>query len=42
MSFREAAISGVKWTSMSSVVIAVVKLIQFAVLAHYLVPGDLG
>ena len=42
MSFKEAAIKGVQWTSVSSVANSVIKLIQFAILAHYLRPDDFG
>jgi len=42
MGFRKTAISGIRWTSVSSVSVAVIKLVQFAVLAHYLSPRDFG
>jgi len=42
MSLKQKAIAGVKWTSLSSIVIAVVQLAQIAILARYLVPTDFG
>lgn len=42
MSLRQKAIRGVKWTSLSSVVVAVVQLLQLIILAHYLDASDFG
>jgi O-antigen/teichoic acid export membrane protein len=42
MSLKKQAISGVKWTSLSSILVAVIQLIQLAVLAHYLNASDFG
>ena len=42
MSLKKQAISGVKWTSLSSILVAVIQLVQLAVLAHYLSPLDFG
>ncbi len=42
MSYRHTAINGVKWTSIASVITSVIKLVQFAVLAHYLSKSDFG
>ena len=42
MSLKQKALSGVKWTGMSSVVIAIIQLVQLSILAHYLEPSDFG
>lgn len=42
MSLKEKGLSGVKWTGISSIVIAILQLIQLAILAHYLQPSDFG
>ena len=42
MSFRQKVIGGVRWTGFSSLGATVIKLIQLAVLAHFLSPTDFG
>ncbi|BAF72498.1 MOP flippase family protein [Sulfurovum sp. NBC37-1] len=42
MSLRKETLSGVKWTSLSSVIVAVVQLLQLIILAHYLDASDFG
>lgn len=42
MSVRKIAVSGVKWTTLSSVVSSIVKLIQVAILTRYLTKADFG
>lgn len=42
MSLKEAAISGVKWTTISSILITVFNFLQLAVLARLLSPADFG
>jgi O-antigen/teichoic acid export membrane protein len=42
MSLKVRALAGVKWTSLSSIVVAVLQLSQLAVLARYLAPSDFG
>ncbi len=42
MSFRQTAIDGVKWTGVAAVFTSAVKLVQFAILAHYLSKSDFG
>jgi len=39
---KQQALSGVKWTSISSIIIAIIQLAQLAILAHYLEPSDFG
>jgi len=42
MSLKQKALSGIKWTSISSVVITIIQLIQLSILARYLSPSDFG
>ena len=42
MSLKQKALSGVKWTGISSLIIAVIQLLQLSILAHYLEPTDFG
>ena len=42
MSLKEKAIHGVKWTSLSSITIAILQLVQISILARYLSPKDFG
>ena len=42
MSMKKKALSGVKWTSMSSMILAVIQLTQLAVLTRYLDITDFG
>ena len=42
MSIKQQALNGIKWTSISSIIIAIIQLIQLAILAHYLAPSDFG
>jgi O-antigen/teichoic acid export membrane protein len=42
LTLKQQAISGVKWTSLSSMIIVLVQLAQLAILAHYLAPQDFG
>ena len=42
MNLREKAISGVKWTAFSSMIIAITQLVQLMVFARYLTPHDFG
>ena len=42
MSLRNEAISGVKWTTVSSVIVAVLHLLQLSILARFLEPSDFG
>lgn len=39
---KYTAIKGIKWTSLSSVILAVVKLFQVSILTRFLVPDDFG
>ncbi|MEZ9866565.1 MOP flippase family protein [Vibrio sp. 10N.261.51.A4] len=41
-SLKDKAISGVKWTSVSSIILAFLQLIQVSILARYLSPSDFG
>lgn len=42
MSLKQKALSGIKWTSISSIVVTIVQIVQLAILAHYLEPSDFG
>lgn len=42
MSLKVKALAGVKWTGLSTIVVAVLQLSQLAVLARYLAPSDFG
>ena len=42
MSLREGALSGVKWTSMSSVIISLTQVLQLIILTKLLDPSDFG
>ena len=42
MNLKGEAISGVKWTSVSSVTVAVLQIIQLSILARFLDPSDFG
>ncbi len=42
MSIKKQAISGIKWTSLSSVFNLIIQLTQLAILAHILSPKDFG
>lgn len=42
MSLKAQALSGVKWTSLSSITTAFIQLVQLVVLARYLEPTDFG
>jgi len=42
LSLKQQALSGVKWTSISSIIITVIQLIQLSILAHYLEASDFG
>ena len=42
MSLKQKALTGVKWTSLSSIIIAVIQIVQLAILAHYLEASDFG
>ena len=42
MSLRQSAVSGVKWTTLSTVVIAALQLVQLTFLARLLKPSDFG
>ncbi len=42
MDLKSKAFSGVKWTSISSIVVAFLQLTQMAILARYLEPADFG
>ncbi len=42
MSLKKQAISGIKWTSLSSVVIALMQIAQVSILARILSPSDFG
>ncbi|MGZ9897679.1 MOP flippase family protein [Shewanella gaetbuli] len=42
MSLKKKAISGIKWTSLSSVIVALVQIFQVVILARYLSPSDFG
>lgn len=41
-SLRQKAINGIKWTSISSIVIAILQILQISILARYLSPEDFG
>ena len=42
MSLKQKALNGVKWTSLSSIIIAILQLAQVSILARYLSPSDFG
>ena len=42
MNLKQKALNGVKWTSISSVIIAMLQLVQVAILTRYLDPSDFG
>ena len=42
MSLKQQVLNGVKWTSVSSIIIAVIQLAKLSILAHYLEPSDFG
>lgn len=42
MTLKNSAISGVKWTSISMVVVTALQLLQLSILARYLAPTDFG
>lgn len=42
MSLTRQTISGIKWTSVASIITTVVQLLQIVILAHYLNPTDFG
>ena len=42
MSLKHQAISGVKWTTFSSMVNAILQLLQLIILARFLSPHDFG
>jgi len=42
MSLKQQALTGIKWTSISSIIIAIIQLAQLSILAHYLEPSDFG
>ena len=42
MSLKIKAISGVKWTTISTVVVAILQLLQLSILTRFLNPSDFG
>lgn len=42
MTLKQKALKGVKWTGLSSVIRAIIQLIQLIILTHYLSPSDFG
>jgi O-antigen/teichoic acid export membrane protein len=42
LNLKDEAISGVKWTTVSSVIVAVLQLVQLAILARFLEPSAFG
>jgi O-antigen/teichoic acid export membrane protein len=42
MTLKQKALNGVKWTGFSSIVIAILQLVQLSILARYLEPSDFG
>lgn len=42
MTLKNNAISGVKWTTISMVVVTILQLLQLSILARYLAPADFG
>jgi O-antigen/teichoic acid export membrane protein len=42
MSLKKFAINGIKWTALSSILIALISIIQLSILSHYLSPKDYG
>ncbi len=42
MSLKNKAVSGVKWTAMSTVIVALLQLLQLSILSHLLNPSDFG
>ena len=42
MSLKQQALNGVKWTSVSSVIIAIIQVAQLSILARYLEASDFG
>lgn len=42
MSLKAKTLSGVKWTTVSTIIVTVVQLLQLSVLAHFLAPTDFG
>ena len=42
MGLKQKALSGIKWTSVSSLISAIVQLVQLSILAHYLEASDFG
>ncbi len=42
MSLKYKALNGVKWTSISSIIIAIIQIVQLSILARYLEPSDFG
>lgn len=41
-SLKDEAVNGVRWTSLSAIIIAVMQLVQLSILAHYLEASDFG
>ncbi len=42
MNLRVEALNGIKWTSFSSIYVAIINLVQIAILTRYLMPSDFG
>ena len=42
MSLKHKALSGVKWTTLSAVIVSIFQITQLAVLARFLEPSDFG
>ncbi len=42
MSLKRHALSGIRWTSISSLIVVIVQLVQLSILAHYLEPSEFG
>lgn len=42
MSLKAKTLNGVKWTSISTIFVAVIQLLQLSILARYLMPSDFG
>lgn len=42
MNLKQKVITGVKWTSLSSITIAILQILQISILARYLSPEDFG
>jgi len=42
VSLKNKVVSGVKWTSLSTIIVAILQVLQVSVLAHFLLPSDFG